>query len=144
MRPPGGGDVLSVEALYTPWALAGGWEASAEPERWLELVAGLVEPGFLQSVGPRRAVTPVEWEREFRMERGYALGYSATPLSTLLGRDPELTRYETPIRGLFLTGAATFPGASIWGASGRNAAGIVARRLSAAHPDEVSARVASA
>jgi beta-carotene ketolase (CrtO type) len=33
-----------------------------------------------------------------------------------------LTRYETSINGLFITGAATFPGAGIWGASGRNAA----------------------
>lgn len=134
MRPPGGGDVLSLEALFTPWSLAGGWEGSAEPERWLGLLADLVEPGFLETIGPRRAVTPVEWEREFRMERGHALGYAATPLAMLLGRDPELTRYETPIRGLFLTGAATFPGASIWGASGRNAAGVVARRLGVVPP----------
>ena len=27
--------------------------------------------------------------------------------------------------GLFLTGAATFPGAGVWGASGRNCAGVV-------------------
>jgi phytoene dehydrogenase-like protein len=26
---------------------------------------------------------------------------------------------------LFLTGAATFPGAGVWGASGRNCAGVV-------------------
>ena len=38
---------------------------------------------------------------------------------------PSLSRYRTPLRGLYLTGAATFPGAGIWGASGRNTAGIV-------------------
>ena len=40
-------------------------------------------------------------------------------------KDPELTRYETAVGGLFLTGAATFPGAGVWGASGRNCAGVV-------------------
>lgn len=43
----------------------------------------------------------------------------------MMNRQPELTRYRTPIRGLYLTGAATFPGAGVWGASGRNAALVV-------------------
>jgi phytoene dehydrogenase-like protein len=42
-----------------------------------------------------------------------------------VGRSTELTRYHTPVKGLYLTGAATFPGAGIWGASGRNAASVV-------------------
>jgi phytoene dehydrogenase-like protein len=40
-------------------------------------------------------------------------------------KDPELTHYETAVGGLFLTGAATFPGAGVWGASGRNCAAVV-------------------
>ena len=43
----------------------------------------------------------------------------------LLGRNREQTRYQTPVRGLFLTGAGTFPGAGVWGASGRNTATAV-------------------
>ena len=31
--------------------------------------------------------------------------------------------------GLYLTGAATFPGAGIWGASGRNCATVILARL---------------
>jgi phytoene dehydrogenase-like protein len=46
-----------------------------------------------------------------------------------MGIDPELSRYETPVAGLYLTGAATFPGAGVWGASGRNAALTVIKRL---------------
>ncbi len=34
--------VLSLEALYTPYALRGGWPGSAEPRRWLEQFATLV------------------------------------------------------------------------------------------------------
>jgi phytoene dehydrogenase-like protein len=117
--------VLSFEALYTPYALEGGWERSGEPERWLGAFADLVQPGFAAGVRGSRAVTPADWEREFSMERGYAASFARSPVGLLAGRDPELTRYETPVRGLFLTGQATFPGASIWGASGRNAAAVV-------------------
>jgi len=82
-------------------------------------------PGFLDGVGASRAVTPDVWEREFSLERGRALEFGRSPLALLVGRDPELTRYETPVPGLFLTGAATFPGAGVWGASGRNTAALV-------------------
>lgn len=140
MRPPGGGHVLSLEVLFTPYALAGGWAGSAEPERWLSALAGIARPGFLDGVGARRAVTPDVWEREFSLERGHALAFGRSPLALLAGRDPELTRYETPVAGLFLTGAATFPGAGVWGASGRNAAAVVARRLGASPPSGLRTR----
>lgn len=124
--------VLSLETLYTPYALAGGWEGSGEPERWLAALGELAQPGFADGIRRWRAVTPPEWEASFSMERGHAAAFGRSPVAVLAGRDPELTRYETPVRGLFLTGQATFPGASVWGASGRNAATVVARRLSAA------------
>jgi phytoene dehydrogenase-like protein len=124
-----GDHVLSFEALYTPYALASGWERSGEPERWLSAFADLVQPGFVSGLRRSRVVTPADWERDFSMERGYAASFARSPVGLLTGRDPELTRYETPVRGLFLTGQATFPGASIWGASGRNAAAVVLDRL---------------
>ena len=60
---------------------------------------------------------------------GHATSFPGGPLSAFLGRDRELTRYETPIEGLYLCGAATFPGAGVWGASGRNAALTLIKRL---------------
>lgn len=129
LRTAGGQHVLSLEVLFTPYALRSGWAASAEPERWLDAFAGLAQDGFREGVGARRTVTPVEWESEFSMERGHALAFGRSPLALLAGRDPELTRYETAVPGLFLTGAATFPGASVWGASGRNAASVVMGRF---------------
>ena len=66
-------------------------------------------------------MTPDVYEREFHLP-------AATPRASPAGRwprcaapQPELTRYETAVPGLYLTGAATFPGAGVWGASGRNA-----------------------
>ncbi len=123
MAPPGGGHVFSLEALFTPYALAGGWRRSAEPWRWLEVFARLAGgDAFLETIGPWRAVTPIDYEQEFNLPAGHATSFAGGPLAALRNRDPELTRYATAVRGLYLTGAATFPGAGIWGASGRNAA----------------------
>lgn len=127
MRLPDGGEVFSLEVLYTPYDLAGGWGASEEPTRWLSRFGSLVLAGFAESVVDWRAMTPPSYEQQFGMPRGHAASFSGSPLSTLLGRPRHLTRYTTPISGLFCAGAATFPGAGVWGASGRNVASVVAR-----------------
>jgi phytoene dehydrogenase-like protein len=133
LRVPGadGGHVFSLEALWTPYRLAGGWAGSPEPHRWLETFAGLAGPGFLDSVRRWRVVTPVDYETDFGLDRGYAPSFAGGPLAALVGRDRELTRYETAVPGLFLTGAGTFPGAGVWGASGRNAAHVILGRAGA-------------
>jgi phytoene dehydrogenase-like protein len=131
MRSPAGHHVFSLEVLFTPYRLAGGWPGSSEPRRWLELYAAQTDGGFLEGVQQWRAMTPDRYEAEFHLPRGHAPSFSGGPLTALLGRERELTRYRTPIEGLFLTGAATFPGAGVWGAAGRNAAQVVLRALPA-------------
>ena len=121
LAPPGR-HVFSLEALFTPYGFRDGWDASDEPERWLRQYSELLEPGFFESIEQWRVYTPVGYEASFHLPRGHATSFAGGPLATLLGHDPELTRYRTPVRGLYLTGAATFPGAGVWGASGRNAA----------------------
>jgi phytoene dehydrogenase-like protein len=125
MAPAAGRHVLSLETLFTPYGLDGGWPQSDEPQRWLDLWAGLAEPGFLDTVDRWRVMTPDRYEREFSMHRGHTPAYAASPLRTLIGRHPELSRYRTPIAGLYLSGAGTYPGAGVFGASGRNAATTV-------------------
>ncbi|MFT3854243.1 MAG: NAD(P)/FAD-dependent oxidoreductase [Ilumatobacteraceae bacterium] len=114
--------VFSMEVLYTPYRVEGGWASSPEPRRWLEQFATLADQGFLESLGEWRAMTPDRYESEFHLPAGHATSFAGGPLAALRNKDPELVRYETPVRGLYLTGAATFPGAGVWGASGRNAA----------------------
>ena len=114
--------VFSLEALFTPFSFKGGWSSNAEPKRWLEKYAELVEPGFIESIADWRCVTPANYETDFFLPKGHATSFSGGPLAALLNSQPELTRYKTPIVGLYFTGAATFPGAGVWGASGKNAA----------------------
>jgi len=126
---PTGRHVLSLEALFTPYALLGGWRNSRLPDGWLSQFSTFMQDGFLGSIRSHRAMTPDLYESEFHLPMGHATSFPGGPLSAFLGRDRELTRYETPVRGLYLCGAATFPGAGVWGASGRNAALAIIRRL---------------
>jgi phytoene dehydrogenase-like protein len=122
---PDGRHVLSLEALYTPFGFRGGWTDSAEPRRWLEQFAELCEPGFLDSIIEWRAMTPDVYERDFHLPAGHATSFAGGPLAAFRNENPELTKYETAVEGLYLTGAATFPGAGVWGASGRNCATVI-------------------
>ena len=126
---PNGSHVLSLETIFTPYNFTGGWSDEAEPRRWLHAYADLVGDGFLGSITDWRVMTPPAYEREFNLPEGHATSFAGGPLAALRNRNPELTRYETPVRGLYVTGAATFPGAGVWGASGRNAATVILRSV---------------
>lgn len=129
MTPGAGGHVLSLEVLFTPYALAGGWPDSPEPARWLDLWFDMTEDTTADDLRAWRAMTPDRYEAEFSMHRGHTPSYAGAPLAALLGRERELTRYRTPIDGLYLSGAATFPGAGVFGAAGRNTADVVRHDL---------------
>ena len=124
--PRPGATCFSLEVLLTPYRRAGGW------------------PGVDRAAALARAVRRAVRARLPRLDRRLAgddarrlrarlpPARRATPPASAAGRsprsavaDPELTRYETAVPGLYLTGAATFPGAGIWGASGRNCATVV-------------------
>ena len=105
-----------------PSASDGGWTDSTEPRRWLETFAELCEPGFLDSIIEWRAMTPDVYERDFHLPAGHATSFAGGPLAAFRNENPELTKYETAVDGLYLTGAATFPGP----ASGAPAAAICA------------------
>jgi phytoene dehydrogenase-like protein len=126
---PAGQHVLSLEALYTPYSFVDGWQSKDEPERWLKQFATLAQPGFMDSIIDWRVVTPADYESSFHLPKGHATSFSGGPLAAFMGTTPELTRYHTPIKGLYLTGAATFPGAGVWGASGRNAALTIIKEM---------------
>ncbi len=129
LRPLHSGHTFSLEVLYTPYHLQGGWGKSSEPNRWLEVFSSHTSNEFLSGIRRWRVLTPPDYEREFGLDQGYAPSFSGTTLDVILGRRRELTRYDTPIKGLYLAGAGTFPGAGVWGVSGRNAAWRVMEHL---------------
>jgi len=126
---PSGQHVFSLESLYTPYSFTDGWTSKDEPERWLRQFATLAQPNFMDTITDWRVMTPADYETEFHLPKGHATSFAGGPLAAFMGTNPELTRYHTPIKGLYLTGAATFPGAGVWGASGRNTALTVLKEM---------------
>jgi phytoene dehydrogenase-like protein len=125
MRPSEHAHLLSLEVLWTPYELRGGWDGSDEPFGWLRRLPATNTDKVVASVRDWRVVTPPDYEREFSLARGYAPSFPGGVVDALLGRHRELSRYRSPVPGLYLTGAGTFPGAGVWGASGRNTAAAV-------------------
>ena len=129
MSPGGKSHVLSLEVMFTPYRHESGPSIEESVGRWFELWARHMEPGATRLIDRYRAMTPERYEREFGLPLGRPVTYFGTPLAMVLGRPRELTRYRTPIGGLYLSGAGTLPGAGVTGAPGRNAAAVVAEDL---------------
>jgi phytoene dehydrogenase-like protein len=127
LKTTSGEHILSLEVLFTPYSTPGGWVNSSEPRRWLDIWSSLMGSEGIEKIKKWRVMTPENYENEFSMHKGHTPSFGASPLNTFFGRDKELTRYKTSIDGLYLSGAATYPGAGIVGISGRNAAHVVSQ-----------------
>jgi phytoene dehydrogenase-like protein len=94
-------------------------------ERFADRMQARIErfaPGFGDRVLARRVLSPADLElRNANLHGGAVNGGSAAQVAVLrpvLG----LGRAETPVRGLFLSGASAHPGGGVHGAPGANAA----------------------
>jgi len=73
-------------------------------------------------------LTPVDLEATFGLTGGNIMQGAMTPSSLFFMRPlPGYADYRTPIRGLYLCGAATHPGGGVMGACGHNAAREILR-----------------
>jgi phytoene dehydrogenase-like protein len=80
-------------------------------------------PNFRASVVGRRALTPLDLEREFGLVGG-DIFHGALTLDQLFSARPVLGHgsYRAPVRGLYLCGSGTHPGGGVTGVPGHNAA----------------------
>ena len=85
-------------------------------------------PGFRASVVGRRALTPLDLEREFGLVGG-DIFHGALGLDQLFATRPVLgaASYRMPVKGLYLCGAGAHPGGGVCGLPGRNAAREILR-----------------
>ncbi len=82
-----------------------------------------VAPNFKAAVLGRRALTPLDLEREFGLTGG-DIFHGALSLDQLFSARPVLGNadYRMPVHGLYLCGAGAHPGGGVTGLPGRNAA----------------------
>ena len=88
--------------------------------------------GFLypNAILEREVLAPPDIERIFGLTGGSIFqGEQGLDQMAFMRPSPLLSRYATPVHGLYLCGAGTHPGGGVMGASGHNAAHAVLRQL---------------
>jgi phytoene dehydrogenase-like protein len=122
---PPGRHLMSIFVQYAPYRLRGtSWDELREPfaDRCFDVLDAYA-PNFKRSVLARQVLTPPDLERVFSLTGGNIF-QGAMTLGQLFSFRPApgYTGYRTPIRGLYLCGAAAHPGGGVMGIPGLNAA----------------------
>ncbi len=128
---PPGKHLMSMFTQYAPYRLNGGEWTDALRNEYADRCFEVVEryaPGFKDSVIDRQILTPVDLEETFGLTGG-SIFQGAMPLHQLFAFRPVpgYASYATPIKGLYLCGAAAHPGGGVMGAAGWNAARVMLR-----------------
>ena len=115
---------------HTAWAYTHGprtgvdWSAEVAP--LVDRIEAQVErfaPGFRNRILARHVLSPAELERRDRNLVGGDVGGGSYRLRQVVFRPvPRLSPYRTPLHGLYLGSAATFPGGAVHGVPGDAAA----------------------
>jgi phytoene dehydrogenase-like protein len=129
---PPGKHLMSMFTQYAPYRLNDGPWTDALRNEYADRCFDIVEryaPGFKASVIDRQILTPVDLEATFGLTGG-SIFQGAMPLHQLFAFRPVpgFASYATPIRGLYLCGAAAHPGGGVMGAAGWNAARVMLQR----------------
>jgi phytoene dehydrogenase-like protein len=128
---PEGKHVMSMFTQYFPYKLAPGLSLQEEKEKYAERCFDLMNeyaPNFRRSVLGRQVLSPVDLEKRFGLTGGNIMqGTMSLSSLSFMRPVPGYADYRTPIRGLYLCGAATHPGGGVMGACGYNAAREILR-----------------
>ena len=124
---PKGKQVMSMFTQYFPYKLApdaGTLEENKRryAERCIDIMTEYA-PNFRSSVIDYQVLAPADLESTFGLTGGNIM-QGVMSLSSLgfMRPLPGYANYRTPVRGLYLCGAATHPGGGVMGACGYNAA----------------------
>jgi len=127
---PPGKHVMSMFVQYAPYQLANqSWDEVKEAfaDRCIEVLARYA-PNVPQAIEHRQVLSPLDLERIYRITGGNIM-QGAMHLHQLFFMRPVAgyADHRTPIRGLYLCGAASHPGGGVMGTCGRNAAHEILR-----------------
>jgi phytoene dehydrogenase-like protein len=130
LAPPGQ-YVMSMFTQYFPYRLAPGLSLPDEKDKYADRCFDLMNefaPNFKRSVIARQVLTPVDLEQRFGLTGGNIMqGVMSLSSLSFMRPVPGYADYRTPVRGLYLCGAATHPGGGVMGACGYNAAREILR-----------------
>ena len=127
---PEGKHIMSMFVQYAPYDLAeGNWDDIKEDfgDRCIELLSRYA-PNVPDAIEHRQVLSPVDLERTFGLTGGNIM-QGAMNLNQLYIFRPVAgwADHRTPVKGLYLCGAASHPGGGVMGACGKNAATEILR-----------------
>ncbi len=128
VAPPGKHTVF-LWSQYFPYELAHGqqWDDIREQvaDNILEVLYRYA-PNMRGAIIDRFIQSPLDLERRIGLPHGNVMHVEMSFDQMFFFRPlPELARYRTPLKGLYLTGASTHPGGGVFGASGYTTARVV-------------------
>jgi len=127
---PPGKHLLSIFVQYAPYKLAeGNWDGIKEQfaDRCIDALAEYA-PNVPGAIEHRQVLSPVDLERTFGITGGNIMQGAMSPHQLFCFRPVAgWADHRTPIRGLYLCGAASHPGGGVLGACGKNAAEEILR-----------------
>jgi phytoene dehydrogenase-like protein len=122
---PPGKHILSMFVQYAPYKLAEGhWDEIKESfgDRCVATLARYA-PNVPSAIEHRQVLSPLDLERTFGITGGNIMQGAMAPHQLYCFRPVAgWADHRTPVRGLYLCGAASHPGGGVMGACGRNAA----------------------
>jgi phytoene dehydrogenase-like protein len=128
---PAGRHVASLFCQHFRYALPAGRTWDDERERAADAIVDQVTrfaPNFKASILGRRALSPLDLEREFGLVGG-DIFHGKLTLNQLFSARPVLGHadYRMPLEGLYLCGSGAHPGGGVTGVPGHNAAREILR-----------------
>jgi len=130
---PTGGEVLWLWGQYYPYDLSAQQSWDEIEDRVADRILDTFEqyaPGTRSKVVGKLFQHPLWLERELGLFRGNVMHLEMSIDQMFMMRPfPDMSNYESHLKGLYLTGASTHPGGGIMGASGRNTARVVLKNM---------------
>ena len=128
---PQGKHQMSIFVQYAPYTLADGqrWDDIKEDfgDRCIDLLARYA-PNVPDAIEHRQVLSPLDLERTFGLTGGNIMQGAMNINQLFVMRPvPGWADHRTPLKGLYLCGAASHPGGGVMGACGKNAAEEILR-----------------
>jgi phytoene dehydrogenase-like protein len=130
---PTGKHIMSIFVQYAPYTLSNGRHWDDEKDGWVKTCIDTLQqfaPDIRDKILFTHSMTPLDLERTYGLTGGNIMQgamhmHQLGPSRPL----PGWSDHRTPVKNLFICGAASHPGGGVMGACGRNAAGIILRDL---------------
>ncbi len=127
---PTGQHIMSVFIQYAPYKLSSGsWEDEKFRDAFIERCLSVLElyaPGFKKLILHQQFLSPLDLEKQYGLTGGNIFqGAMTIPQMHMMRPVIGWADHRTPIRGLYMCGAATHPGGGVMGVCGKNAAKVV-------------------